>query len=118
MQVGSPSAEGPVLRHGLRFGEALLRKSHRNQVLKVEGEFRSHRGGGVAQVGLKTSEWLAGWRRGQCSWSRGDKGHSGGRHCHGGRLGEITRTREGVVISPRAWGATERVRACDDHTLL
>ena len=32
--------------------------------------------------------------------------------------GQITRTREGFVISPRASGATERVRACDDHTLL
>lgn len=105
MQVGSPSAEGPVLRHGLRFGEALLRKSHRNQVLKVEGEFRSHRGGGVAQVGLKTSEWLAGWRRGQCGWSRGDKGHSGGRRCHGGRLGSDHQDTGGGCHFPKSMGS-------------
>lgn len=32
--------------------------------------------------------------------------------------GQITRTGEGSVISPRPSGATERVRACDDHMLL
>ena len=32
--------------------------------------------------------------------------------------GQITRTGEGSVISPRPPGATERVWACDDHMLL
>lgn len=48
--------------------------------------------------------------------AEGTKGHE--RCCHGGRLGQITRTREGLVISPRVSGAAERVRACDDRMLL
>ena len=62
-RAGLPHASGVVI-NGRWFGEALLRKSHRNQVLEVEGEFQGHGGGGVAQVGLKTSEWLCGMEEG------------------------------------------------------